>query len=153
MGFSTQEYWSGLPCPSPGNLPNPLNPVLLSPMHWQVSSLPLAPPGKLPMWVSLKCQGTGRDKVGTSDRQFHHLSSSRSYWSSFSSAAVGSWASRHLSVLPDLQLLLLSHFSRVQLCTDPIDSSPPGSSVPGILQARILEWVAISFFNACIHAC
>ncbi len=31
---------------------------------------------------------------------------------------------------------------------DPIDSSPPGSSVPGILQARILEWVAISFSNA-----
>ena len=31
---------------------------------------------------------------------------------------------------------------------DPIDSSPPGSSVPGILQARILEWVAISFANA-----
>ena len=30
------------------------------------------------------------------------------------------------------------------LC-DPIDSSPPGSSVLGILQARILEWVAISF--------
>ena len=30
------------------------------------------------------------------------------------------------------------------LC-DPIDGSPPGSSVPGILQARILEWVAISF--------
>ena len=33
------------------------------------------------------------------------------------------------------------------LC-DPIESSPPGSSVPGILQARILEWVAISFSNA-----
>ena len=33
------------------------------------------------------------------------------------------------------------------LC-DPIDSSPLGSSVPGILQARILEWVAISFSNA-----
>ena len=30
------------------------------------------------------------------------------------------------------------------LC-DPIDSSPPGSAVPGILQARTLEWVAISF--------
>ena len=28
---------------------------------------------------------------------------------------------------------------------DPIDSSPPGSSIPGILQARTLEWVAISF--------
>ena len=33
------------------------------------------------------------------------------------------------------------------LC-DPIDGSPPGSSVPGILQARVLEWVAISFSNA-----
>ena len=33
------------------------------------------------------------------------------------------------------------------LC-DPIDDSPPGSPVPGILQARILEWVAISFSNA-----
>ena len=31
---------------------------------------------------------------------------------------------------------------------DPIDGSPLGSSVPGILQARILEWVAISFSNA-----
>ena len=37
------------------------------------------------------------------------------------------------------------------LC-DPIDGSPPGSAVPGILQARILEWFAISFSNACIHA-
>ena len=46
-----------------------------------------------------------------------------------------------------LLLLLLSHFSRVQLC-DPIDSSPPGSPIPGILQARTLEWVAISFSNA-----
>ena len=33
------------------------------------------------------------------------------------------------------------------LC-DPIDGSPPGSTVSGILQARILEWVAISFSNA-----
>ena len=33
------------------------------------------------------------------------------------------------------------------LC-DPIDGSPPGSRVPGLLQARTLEWVAISFSNA-----
>ena len=33
------------------------------------------------------------------------------------------------------------------LC-DPIDGSPPGSPIPGILQARTLEWVAISFFKA-----
>ena len=36
----------------------------------------------------------------------------------------------------------LSHFSRVRLCVNPMDSSPPGPSVHGILQARILEWVA-----------
>ena len=43
----------------------------------------------------------------------------------------------------------------LQLCPtlcDSIDCSPPGSSVPGILQARTLEWVAISFSNACMHA-
>ena len=37
--------------------------------------------------------------------------------------------------------------SCLTLC-NPIDGSPPGSPVPGILQARILEWVAISFSNA-----
>ena len=39
----------------------------------------------------------------------------------------------------------------LQLCLtlcDPIDSSSPGSSIPGILQARTLEWVAISFSSA-----
>ena len=39
----------------------------------------------------------------------------------------------------------------LQLCPtlcDPRDGSPPGSPVPGILQARTLEWVAISFSNA-----
>ena len=39
----------------------------------------------------------------------------------------------------------------LQLCPtlcDPIDGSPPGSPVPGILQARTLEWVVISFSNA-----
>ena len=39
----------------------------------------------------------------------------------------------------------------LQLCPtlcDPIDSSPPGSPVSGILQARTLEWVAISFSSA-----
>ena len=39
----------------------------------------------------------------------------------------------------------------LQLCPtlcDPIDGSPPGSAIPGILQARTLEWVAISFSNA-----
>ena len=37
--------------------------------------------------------------------------------------------------------------SCLTLC-DPVDGSPPGSTITGILQARILEWVAISFSNA-----
>ena len=44
MGFFRQEYWSGLPCPSPGNLPNPgiepVSPALLA------DSVPSEPPGK-----------------------------------------------------------------------------------------------------------
>ena len=50
-----------------------------------------------------------------------------------------------LSILP---LLLLSRFQSCPTLCDPIDSSLPGSPVPGILQARTLEWVAISFSNA-----
>ena len=46
-----------------------------------------------------------------------------------------------------LLLLLLSHLLCLTLC-NPIDGSPPGSAIPGILQARTLEWVAISFSNA-----
>ena len=45
-------------------------------------------------------------------------------------------------------LLLLSRFSCVWLC-DPM-GGPPGSPVPGVLQARTLQWVAIFFFNICI---
>ena len=46
---------------------------------------------------------------------------------------------------------MLCYAKSLQSCPtlcDPIDGSPPGSPVPGILQARTLEWVAISFFNA-----
>ena len=95
MEFSRQEYWSGLPFPSPGDLPDPgmepRSPTL------QADALPSEPPGK-PL---------GR-------------------------AAAA--AANSLQSCP-------------ALC-DPIDGSPPGSSVPGILQARTLEWVAISFSNA-----
>ena len=64
-------------------------------------------------------------------------------------------------------LTLDSHFNNRNLLTkyvvvlvtkscpalrNPMDCNPPGSSVPGIFQARTLEWVAISFSNACMHA-
>ena len=47
----------------------------------------------------------------------------------------------------DLLLLLLSHFSPVRLCVTP-QTAAHQAPVPGILQARTLEWVAISFSNA-----
>ena len=47
MELSRQEYWSGLPFPSSGDLPNPgIKPMSLCLLYWQVDSLPLVPPGK-----------------------------------------------------------------------------------------------------------
>ena len=47
MGFSRQEYWSGLPFPTPGDLPDPgIQPASLCLLHWQMDSLPLVPPEK-----------------------------------------------------------------------------------------------------------
>ena len=43
---------------------------------------------------------------------------------------------------------LLSHFSLVRLCATPETAAQPGFLVPGILKARTLEWVAVSFSNA-----
>ena len=95
MGFSGQEHWSGLPCLSPGNLPDPLTePSSLksralagrffttsTSATWEVTHV-----------SEFKMSGGWEGQGGTLDRQFHYLSSSRSYWSSFSSVAVGSWA-------------------------------------------------------------
>ena len=84
MEFSKQEYWSGLPFPSPGDLPDPEiepgSPAL------QADALPSEPQGS-PSEVTQSC---------------------------------------------------------LTLC-DPMDCSLPGSSVHGIFQARVMEWVAISF--------
>ena len=96
MGFSRQEYWSGLPFPSPEDLPDPgiepKSPTL------QEDSLPSEPPG----------------------------TPSRVY--------VAAAAAKSLQSCPTL--------------CDPIDGSPPDSTDCGILQARTLEWVAISCSNA-----
>ena len=95
-GFSRQEYWSGLPCPFPGDLPNPgiehRSPTL------QVASLPSEPPGK-PTIILWLCKGESKSHSVVSD----------------------------------------------PLRLNPMDCSLPGSSVHGILQARILEWVAVPF--------
>ena len=97
MGFSRQEYWSGLLFSSPGDLPDPGIELasLMCPAS-QVGSLLSKPPGK-PL-------------------------------------SINAAAAKSLQSCPTL--------------CDPIDGSPPGSAVPGILQVRTLEWVVISFSNA-----
>ena len=60
-------------------------------------------------------------------------------------------APNHEEAFKQLYRLAAAAAKSLQSCPslcDPIDGSPPGSPIPGILQARILEWVAISFSNA-----
>ena len=78
----------------------------------------------------------------------------------FVSLCISSWVKglKIISPLPNLVFAFflsvkkwksISHFSHVQLfASDPMNCSPPGSSVHGILQARILEWIAMPFSRA-----
>ena len=99
MGFSGQEYWGGLPCPPPGDIPNPgTEPVsLMSP-----------------------------------------------------ALAVTFFTTSVMCVCVCVCVLVAQ--SCPTLC-NPMDCSLPGSFVHGILQARILEWVAISFAHICVCIC
>ena len=60
---------------------------------------------------------------------------------------VSSQSQKGLSDLVFATAAAKSCQSCLTLC-DPVDGSPPGSTIPGILQARTLEWVAISFSDA-----
>ena len=105
MGFSRQEYWSGLPFPSPGDLSDPgtepVSPAL------QADTLRSEPPGKPHIPIKL-CV--------------------------------------HTCVYVCMLVCSVAQ-SCVTLC-DPVNFSLSGSSVHGLLQARILEWVAISYVYA-----
>ena len=70
----------------------------------------------------------------------HHLSAKKKCWSI-------NWVEIKFSIHSAAAAAAKSLQSCPTRC-DPIDGSPPGSPVPGILQARTLEWVAISFSNA-----
>ena len=87
-----------------------------------------------------------------------------SFFLSFNCTSLNSLNLQHVSIDGILSLLMIAipvlyitaaaaaaAAKLLQSCPtlcDPIDSLPPGSPVPGILQARTLEWVAISFSNA-----
>ena len=106
MGFSRQEYWSGLPYSPSGDLPDPgirLESFTVSCIGRQVFCL-------------FVCLFYHQYHLGIPFIQ---------------AAAAAAAAAKSLQSCPTL--------------CDPIDGSPPSFSVPGILHARTLEWVAISF--------
>ena len=114
MGFSGQEYWSGLPFPSPGDLPNPGiepgSPAL------RADALPSEPPGKTLIQSEV------------SQKEKHQYTN----WYAYT----------------NMHILMHAAVESLQSCPtlyDSTDGSPPDSPIPGILQARTLEWVAISF--------
>ena len=64
MGFSGQEYWSRLPCPSPGDLPSPgIKPVSLTSPTLASGSLPPVPPGKPKVMLSVSFYVLNLDHV------------------------------------------------------------------------------------------
>ena len=88
---------------------------------------------------------TFRNSIQNTKVRFLHLF--------YSDVVVRQYSNLLSIILLPLQFLLAAAAAAklLQSCPtlrDPVDSSPPGSPVPGILQARTLEWVAISFSSA-----
>ena len=108
MEFSRQEYWSGVPLPSPIVAPI-INLKIQQCWGFPGGSVVRTLPSNAGDEGSDLCQGV----------KIPHAAAA---------------AAKLLQSCPTL--------------CDPIDGSPPGSPVPGILQARTLEWVAISFSSA-----
>ena len=83
---------------------------------------------------------------------FESISKKLSHWSlNFVVASRTWWMGNNWSIMLDRKYAAATVAKSLQSCLtmcDPIDCNPPGSPVPGILQARTLEWVAISFTNA-----
>ena len=119
MEFSRQQYWSRLPFPPPGDLPDsgfqPAIPVFSAKCLFKFVAC--SPVG---LFVFLLGSGSS---LWSLNQIFYCLYVT------------------HAAAAAKLRQ------SCPTLC-DPIDGSLPGSPIPGILQARTLEWVAISFSNA-----
>ena len=90
-------------------------------------------PGGLPSMGSHRVRHDGSDLAAVAASHSQE-SSPTPQFKSINSSALSLYAAKLLQ-------------SCLTLC-DPIDGSPPGSPIPGILQARTLEWVAISFSSA-----
>ena len=89
----------------------------------------------------------GGQRAVTEQRFHGHVD--RGKWPARRDACVPApWGSRGTSALSPCGAAAAKSLQSCPPLCDSIDSSPPGSAVPGILQARTLEWVAISFSKA-----
>ena len=149
MGFSRQEYWSGFPFPSPGYLPDPgiehrpaqwLNPGLLHAGRfftiWAIRDKNLPFLAILYSFLVFSAAFLAKqyriiNNNDSSNSKNKHLFN---WHLLIAYLALGSRNERESEVAQSCPTL-----------SYPVDCRPPGSSLRGISQARILEWVAISF--------
>ena len=144
MGFSRQEYWSGLPFPSLGDLPNPgIEPRYLA---LQADALTSEPPVK-PKFMLANIK-TWRLVSKTS----HKLQNI--FIMCVSEQELPRYINCSFRLVIKVQTTWFFEWAKDLMWSHSVVSdslqphglcSPPGSSVHGIFQARILEWVAISF--------
>ena len=128
LGFSRQEHWSGLPFPSPGQ-----------------ETLPLKPVGNVlrrKMGLHQVFWGPGCAEAPVGGGSKIHP-----WWLMDPGVRLPGVKSDSATLCWQCATAAKSLQSCLTLC-DPVDGSPPGSPIPGILQARTLERVAISFSGA-----
>ena len=148
LGFSRQEYWSGLSFPSPWW-------IAAASQRLRKCTTNTGVCGKCPRWAWLWEVQTGAYMLAAPEGATRD--GVPSGWGSLTPAACVQWPKPcdsqitppcgwEMLLAPHLAFDFVDSVSRsvVSLC-DPVDCSLPGSSVHGILQARILEWVAIPF--------
>ena len=139
LGFFRQDYWSGLPFPPPGDLPDPgmeaaspVSPAL------QRDSL-LLRHQRSPLNFMLLSRFSCVDSVRPHRRQPTGLP--HPWDSPDKNTGVGC----HF-LLQCMKVKIESEVAQLgPTVSNPMDCSPPGSSIRGIFQARVLEWVAIAF--------
>ena len=163
MGFPRQEYWSGLPLPSPGNLPDPgIKPASLVSPTLQADSLLLSHQGRpasdkcavlclatqssLTLCDPMDCSTLGSSVYGDSTSKNTEVGPHAFLQGIFPTQGLNPGLP-HCRRMP----YHLSHQGKVKvsqscltLC-DPTDCSLLGSPVHGILQARIPVWIAVPF--------